>query len=488
MFSVFKNFSRSLQVKFLLAYIILSASGWLISSKLVGLAEYAVLRQRFESEYVSVAVAEKKDEIKSLISSSNRDALYLWLKIQDRDWFLANLKRAPELYLNIDAANPRKDFAVVVNVAGEELASFDGIRDISFRDDKNLEINELAMIESVLRGEKDAAKLVNHETDETIFTVAPIYDDNQKLLGALFVRAVVPLSWSGAIFKLNLDWLSEFRFMVISLTSVGFIFSFYLARSLTKRLNTIAATANAWSVGDFTMQIVDKKRDELGNLTRRLNLMAIELNDYFKLKQELAAAHERNKLARDLHDSVKQQVFALSMQIGAARVLSNQENHANAAPLEVADKLAHCVQRELVDLINELRPQNQQNETLAKRLKHYVADWTRQTNITIETDCEETLPLAPNTEHAIYRIAQEGLANIARHSFATKATLVLSCKNDKLKLIITDDGRGFDSSQSTNGFGLQNMRERAEHLPEGSFKITGEPGKSTRITVECSVK
>ena len=93
------------------------------------------------------------------------------------------------------------------------------------------------------------------------------------------------------------------------------------------------------------------------------------------------AATERNKLARDLHDSVKQQVFALSMQIGAANLLAGQAKNGNKNELAdlhlaEAEKLAQSVQRELVDLINELRPPDQKSESLAVRVESFTADWT----------------------------------------------------------------------------------------------------------------
>ena len=271
------------------------------------------------------------------------------------------------------------------------------------------------------------------------------------------------------------------------------MFSFFVGRHLIKRLDRIGAAANAWSVGDFSARSVDDSGDEIGLLTKRLNEMAIQLGDFFALKQNLAAVEERNRLARELHDSVKQQVFALSMQIGAAtRVLSaaDSANSADlAARLREAEKLANEVQHELQILINELRPAQTEGKPFDVRLKLLAADWSRQNSVAVETRIADIPPLAPSHELALYRIAQESLANIARHAAATKVSLDLEIiKHSGLQFSVSDNGGGFENTPHSKGLGLKTMRERAEDLPHGWFEINSRLGIGTRVSVGCQLK
>ncbi|SRR5258706_9718153 len=97
------------------------------------------------------------------------------------------------------------------------------------------------------------------------------------------------------------------------------------ARGLTRRLKGLSVAADRWSRGDFSAITHDTSEDELGQTTRQLNTMAEQLQNLFLARQKIATLEERNRLARDLHDSVKQQIFAASMQIGAMRVLLRRD-------------------------------------------------------------------------------------------------------------------------------------------------------------------
>ncbi len=100
---------------------------------------------------------------------------------------------------------------------------------------------------------------------------------------------------------------------------VGTVFGFFTARGLVRRLQALIAAAEAWSRGDFSVTVHDTSRDEVGHLARRLNRMAEQLQNLLQARQELAALEERHRLARELHDAVKQQVFAAGMQLAVVR-------------------------------------------------------------------------------------------------------------------------------------------------------------------------
>jgi NarL family two-component system sensor histidine kinase LiaS len=147
-----------------------------------------------------------------------------------------------------------------------------------------------------------------------------------------------------------------------------------------------------------------------------------------------------------------------------------------------AERLMDEVRQELNDLIHQLRPVALEDEDLASALRQYVTEWAHQNDIKVDVRIhgEGTCPL--EVEHALFRIAQEALSNIARHSHARRAELALACGTDAITLTLSDDGRGFDTSAPTSGLGLRSMRERAEALG-GKLTIESAPGQGTRISV-----
>jgi signal transduction histidine kinase len=195
--------------------------------------------------------------------------------------------------------------------------------------------------------------------------------------------------------------------------------------------------------------------------------------------QELAVVEERNRLARDLHDSVKQQVFAILMQLGAARALLNEGDQAYG-PMTEAERLARQAGAELTTLIRELRPPGLESKSLAAALQEYITEWSRQNGIAaaLKVDGDSSIPL-PGDE-TLFRVAQEALANVARHSKAGNVTVTLANQREETMLIVEDDGAGFDMGHVEKGVGLDSMRERLEAIG-GQLNITSQKSGGTRI-------
>src|SRR5215207_881627 len=196
----------------------------------------------------------------------------------------------------------------------------------------------------------------------------------------------------------------------------------------------------------YTIQQAERARDRNQRLVEELQATQRKL-------QELAVVEERNRLARDLHDSVKQQVFAISMQLGAARALLQEGNPAHG-PVTEAERLANQAGAELTTLILELRPPGLDRKTLATGLQEYVAKWSRQNRIVAEVNVNGTPSLSLPGEEALFRVAQEALANVARHSQASHVIVELAHQNDEVTLAIADNGTGFARSGLEKGIGL----------------------------------
>jgi NarL family two-component system sensor histidine kinase LiaS len=194
--------------------------------------------------------------------------------------------------------------------------------------------------------------------------------------------------------------------------------------------------------------------------------------------QDLAVIEERNRLARDLHDSVKQQVFAISMQLSAARAFLKEDDQAYASVAQ-AEKLAQQAGAELTTLIHQLRPPLLENKSLAEAIKGHINDWTQQNNIETETDIDE-VSVSHDSEQALFRVLQEALANVSRHSQANKVWVKLKSENDHVALTIEDDGIGYDRERIIKGVGLDSMKERLAAV-NGRLAISGRQSQGTSV-------
>ncbi len=279
--------------------------------------------------------------------------------------------------------------------------------------------------------------------------------------------------------------------LVLALSSgvVAGISGYLSARRLAWRFDAMTQAADAWARGDFTA-MAPEAGDEMGMLANRLNRMAAELRDLMALRQDVATLEERNRLARDLHDTVKQHLFAASMQIGAAKALLPAQPDQALARLDAANDLAQQAQRDLTAVLQELRPVSAQGAPLAILLKGHVSDWSRRNSIPTTFESDELPPLSPEATNGLLRVAQEALANASKHSEATRVEVSLR-RDDAggVRLLVRDNGRGFDARQRRlcggEGFGLHTMRERAQGLPGGRLQLLSTPGAGCCIVVRC---
>ncbi len=269
--------------------------------------------------------------------------------------------------------------------------------------------------------------------------------------------------------------------IIAALLGIGF--GYYAARGVTSRLAKIADVADAWSHGEFKETVPTAPADEVGMLGARLNAMAGDVAELLAVRQSLAASEERALFARDLHDLVKQQVFATSMQLGAARALIAKDPHSADARLADAESMAREAQAGLMEILGQLRPDSL---PLADGLRNATALWASRSGVTVETRIESVPAIAPEAKQDILLIAREALANVSSHSQAKRARVELTHSGGKVRLTVSDDGVGINS-QREGGIGLRAMRERALALPSGEFILTSNPGEGVRIEVRCRV-
>jgi NarL family two-component system sensor histidine kinase LiaS len=274
--------------------------------------------------------------------------------------------------------------------------------------------------------------------------------------------------------------------LLIGVAPLGALFGFVMSRGLTRRLATLSAAADDWSEGHFTPLPPDKGADELSLLGQRLRRMAERLQTLLQTQQQLAALEERNRLARELHDTVKQQSFATLMQVRAAGNLLESDPAAARQHLAEAEGLIKTSQQDLGRLITELRPAELEGQGLPAALRDLVNTWAQHAHIPTACQIQNERGLPLDVEQALYRLAQEALANVARHSRATAATVRLSYLPDRVELVISDNGVGFDPSAAPAGFGLQSMQQRLAALG-GQLSVVSAPDSGATLTATIPV-
>jgi NarL family two-component system sensor histidine kinase LiaS len=318
----------------------------------------------------------------------------------------------------------------------------------------------------------------------------PVWNREKQEIGVIYLQT--PEISSVNIFpEVITAWLFSGIFWLLLTLPIGALFGWLTARGLVRRFRQLTAATSRFASGDYTERVPISRRDEVGQLQLHFNQMADQLVESIEQRQTLAAQgarmEERTRLSRDLHDSVKQQVFAVNMQIGTALALLDDQKEATRNHLLEAETLAHQAQQELTTLIRELRPiALQDNKGLAVALQDYVTNWGRQYDIVTEIQIAETCALPPPVEEALLRVTQEALSNIARHSQATSAILTLACEQGQALLSITDNGRGFDTTNKNGaGVGLHSMQERMQALG-GRVVIESRVGEGTRLIASSS--
>ena len=199
---------------------------------------------------------------------------------------------------------------------------------------------------------------------------------------------------------------------------------------------------------------------------------------------------ERRRIARDMHDQFGENLTALSLRIG---LLKDAAVHAPglAAHTDALEAIARRLDHDVDELVWELRPTALDDLGLRAALTNYIQEWAQRTGIAAELHTSGLLDerLASEVETALYRIGQEALNNVAKHSGAHRVEVILERRSDNVLLIVEDDGVGFEQPENGtagSGFGLVGMRERA-NLVGAHLQIESTPGKGTTVLVRMAV-
>jgi NarL family two-component system sensor histidine kinase LiaS len=276
--------------------------------------------------------------------------------------------------------------------------------------------------------------------------------------------------------------------MLMAVAPFAALFGFIMSRGLTRRLKALTLAADAWSEGNFSVKPDDRSRDEIGILGQQMRRMAERVQSLLQSQQELAMLEERNRLARELHDTVKQQTFATLMQVRAAKNSLDPDAESARQHLDEAEGLLKTSQQELGLMIAELHPAALEGQGLAAALRETLDHWTEQTRIPVDYQVQNERRLSLGIEQSLYRVAQEALSNVARHSQASSLVVRLVFDAQQVCLTVSDNGKGFDPAGVIHkGFGLLSMRERVACLG-GQLSVSSSPETGSTVTAAVPVR
>ncbi len=343
---------------------------------------------------------------------------------------------------------------------------------------------------------KDAAQ-GTVEQDPLWVLIAPLAGFNDANVKVELFRITPSFLVQGLISKLVAGFtpvipqepLSIVLCFLLCMCATYFLFDFLVRRRFLPRVQHLVIAVSHWGQGDFSLPIPDKTHDEVAALSRHLSDTARQLNVLFNERERLAALEQRNALARDLHDGVKQLLYVLGTQIHIARELYQQPQRVQDH-LNEAISLLKSIQEEMTNVIKQLRPAVLVEKGLEHAIQDHLQTWGKRhgilTTFIADLQCREgELSLPPEQEDALFRVAQEALSNVARHSWARHVEVRLLCNSEETILGIIDDGQGFDAERDSSGVGIHSMQERLEAFG-GTVKIRSVPGQGT--TVLASLK
>ncbi len=325
-------------------------------------------------------------------------------------------------------------------------------------------------------------------------------------LYGVFLTTVTILSILLSIYVLiEPEWLTPHSiFLFISLYFVlAIIISLYTgfksSGDMKERLDYLSVLITQFANGNYQSRVYYNEGDELArignemnelgeklqNQVKSLQRMADEKADYAKSAHKAAVIEERQRLARDLHDAVSQQLFALTMMSEAALKQLDKNPVIAKKQMEEVAKSALQSQTEMRALLLHLRPVHLSGDSLSTGVSKLVEELKQKSNTHFQLSIEEDLALTETIEDHVFRIIQEALSNILRHANATEVRLDIATRAKELFIHIRDNGKGFDVNHRVEkkaSYGLKTMQERSEELG-GTFVLRSDQDEGTHITI-----
>ena len=278
--------------------------------------------------------------------------------------------------------------------------------------------------------------------------------------------------------------------------------AFYSGREVRSELEEITLGAKNLAYGNLDYRLAYSGSAEFDGIIQAFNEMASRLQAQVEALQKLAQeneqliqetkitaiSEERQRLARDLHDAVSQQLFAISMMAATATRLAQRDPEKTAGLVQEISQAASRAQAEMRALLLQLRPLTLQDESLNQALANLAAELESRQTIECEVDLD-TVSRPKNIENQLFRIAQEGLSNVLRHAEADQVKISLKASETppRVIMVIEDNGKGFIIDRiPQSSMGIRSIRERST-LIGGTAQWLSVPGQGTRLEIRVPI-
>jgi len=238
-------------------------------------------------------------------------------------------------------------------------------------------------------------------------------------------------------------------------------------------------------VAAFASAVVraDTARRESQALLAELQQAHEQLQEYALRAEEMAVVEERNRLSREMHDTIGHRLTVASVQLEAAQRLCPTDAERAASLVGTVREQVREALSELRSAVATLRTPVEADLQLRSALRRLVGQFEEATGLTVHRVLPEKMPSLPDTHRlALYRGGQEALTNVQKHAGATQVWLVLTHTDSAITLLVGDDGRGPSASAGAGGFGLRGLRERAEQLG-GELHLEPRQGGGTQLSL-----
>lgn len=232
-------------------------------------------------------------------------------------------------------------------------------------------------------------------------------------------------------------------------------------------------------------QMAERTQKQVESLQRLVD----ENARLIKNAEAIGSSHERKKIARELHDAISQQLFAISITLSAVKTIVLKDPEKAQGHLIQMESMIHQAQQELRALIMHLRPVSLNGTSFTEGLTQLLEELkAKHRQIEIRWEIEKTPPLSPGVEDHLFRVVQEAISNVLRHSQAKRLELRLMVKNHRLLLFIEDNGIGFNTAHhKKSSYGIATMEERISEIG-GRMDIYSVPKEGTRIEIRIPIK
>jgi len=262
-----------------------------------------------------------------------------------------------------------------------------------------------------------------------------------------------------------------------------FILGWLVARVMTKRYQHLYRTIEDWGNGNLQSRITTSGQDEIDISFQRLNIMAEKLAKHQKELKHLVSIEERQHLAAELHDTVKQQLFASNLQLSAAAQQIDQDINGAKTSITTAINQNRTAFKQVNDLIFTLSP-IQIGSNLKEALITAFDNWQKDNSAILSSSIKVDIELTEIQQQVIFRSIMEALQNISKHANAKNVDLKLTHNNKRITWQIADDGKAESLAEGKNevafGQGLNLMRKRIESL-DGTLHVNNEHGFNVKL-------